>query len=472
MRGKIGSAIILALALLFSFPALAGDGNEQLDGDSGGKIVWKKMGMFKGLGDPGEPDDFHSDTGSVVFDEGMYKLWYSGFDGSHWRIMYATSPDGFVWTKHGVVVDLGPSPFYDNRHVMYPSVLKNDMGTYEMWYVGQGSLSWGWKILYATSNDGINWQKHGLVFSKTGKAVAHPNVLIDEKGVYRMWYSEYDEVHWRIGHATSNDGMTWTDQGVVLDIGSPGDPDSHYVYYPAVMIEPDGTYIMFYCPFDGNPNNILDIHYATSPDGMGASWTKEGLTIKHGEEGDYDEVQAYLPSTIRMRPDDLHELWYTGYDGYHRRMMLALEIRQEIEATMDCDPDTLNLRSKGNWMTCYIELHPGYDPRDIDATTILLNDVLSPELDPKYGFVKSEESYIMDYDGDGIEERMVKFDRSEVQKLVDVGNAVILSVTGEMVDGTRFEGSDTIRVINPPRMFPLELKANGSPFTGRISCHV
>ncbi|MCK4445332.1 MAG: hypothetical protein KAW09_12360, partial [Thermoplasmata archaeon] len=70
----------------------------------------------------------------------------------------------------------------------------------------------------------------------------------------------------------------------------------------------------------------------------------------------------------------------------------------EIKAQIDCDPDTLNLKSKGNWITCYIELPLGYDPRDVDAGTILLNGVLMPELNPKYGFVRSEDSYIVDHD--------------------------------------------------------------------------
>lgn len=115
-------------------------------------------------------------------------------------------------------------------------------------------------------------------------------------------------------------------------------------------------------------------------------------------------------------------------------------------ATVDCSPDTLNPKSKGKWITCYIELPSGYDPRDIDVNTILVNDVLSPELDPKYGFVKDAESYIMDHDGDGIEERMVKFDRGLVLSMLEVGDSVELVITGELVDTTSFGGSDSVRL--------------------------
>jgi hypothetical protein len=121
-----------------------------------------------------------------------------------------------------------------------------------------------------------------------------------------------------------------------------------------------------------------------------------------------------------------------------------------VEIEVDIDPDTLNLKSKGKWITVYIEVKGG-DPRDIVADSVLLNDTLHPENNTKYGFVVNESSYIMDHDGDGVEERMFKFERSEVQAIVTVGENVNLTVTLQFVDGSEFSGSDTIRVIDPPK---------------------
>lgn len=124
-----------------------------------------------------------------------------------------------------------------------------------------------------------------------------------------------------------------------------------------------------------------------------------------------------------------------------------------VVAAVDIHPDTLNLKSKGKWITAYIQLPEGYNPEDIDATTILLNETIQPVLDPKYDFVTNSSEYLVDHYGDGILDRMVKFNRTEVASWIcsDLGiqyGNVTLTITGE-VDGTPFEGTDRIKVLFP-----------------------
>jgi hypothetical protein len=134
----------------------------------------------------------------------------------------------------------------------------------------------------------------------------------------------------------------------------------------------------------------------------------------------------------------------SSFDHY----VYAINHIPKIQANIYFKPNTLNLDSKGKWITCYIELSEGYDVRDIDANTILLEDSISPILDNKHGFVRSENSYIMDHDGDGVFERMVKFDRDEVEEILEPG-LYNLRVTGKLTDGTLFEGySDPIKAID------------------------
>jgi len=111
----------------------------------------------------------------------------------------------------------------------------------------------------------------------------------------------------------------------------------------------------------------------------------------------------------------------------------------DISAAIDLKPDTLNLGSKGEWITCYIELPGDHDVNTIDVATVKLNGVVPAEAKP---------IEIGDYDGDGIADLMVKFDRSSVEEILEVGDEVEVIVTGELADGTSFEGTDTIRVID------------------------
>jgi hypothetical protein len=109
--------------------------------------------------------------------------------------------------------------------------------------------------------------------------------------------------------------------------------------------------------------------------------------------------------------------------------------------TLDIDPNTLNLKSKGKWITAYIEI-PGWDLTKIDLSSIRLNKTIQPEMNQKYGFVRNP---IGDYDEDGIPDFMVKFDRKAVQNILVPGLA-ILNLTGE-IDGIPFESTDRILVI-------------------------
>ncbi len=108
-----------------------------------------------------------------------------------------------------------------------------------------------------------------------------------------------------------------------------------------------------------------------------------------------------------------------------------------IEATVDIDPDTLNLQSKGQWIACYIKLPEDYDVDDIDVGSILLEYLL-----------EVQHSDVQD------DMLMVKFDSQDVMAYVELvleielPADVTLMVTGELTDRTPFEGSDTIRVID------------------------
>ena len=128
-----------------------------------------------------------------------------------------------------------------------------------------------------------------------------------------------------------------------------------------------------------------------------------------------------------------------------------------IPADVTIEPETLNVKSNGEWVTAYIELPEGYDVEDIDVNTVFLEDTIPAVTDAQYGFVTDPGSYLMDHDGDEILERMVKFNRTAVIEYLgtydfddgDTGNHKLaeLFVTGEVAGAPfPFEGSDMVRV--------------------------
>lgn len=127
-----------------------------------------------------------------------------------------------------------------------------------------------------------------------------------------------------------------------------------------------------------------------------------------------------------------------GYGGWMDTASFSIHLPvQNITATINFDPDTLNKKSNGQWVTVYIELPAGYNVADIKISSLLLGGSIHAETSP---------SSIGDSDKDGIQDLMVKFNRNAVINLLPNGDNVRVVVTGA-VGSTTFEGFDTIRVI-------------------------
>lgn len=80
-----------------------------------------------------------------------------------------------------------------------------------------------------------------------------------------------------------------------------------------------------------------------------------------------------------------------------------------VSATVHIDPNVLDLKSMGQWVTCYIELPNEYNVNQISVNSIKL-DISGGQfsVDP------SAPTAVGDYDGNGIPDLMVKFDRSAI----------------------------------------------------------
>ncbi|MEO0183235.1 MAG: FlgD immunoglobulin-like domain containing protein, partial [candidate division WOR-3 bacterium] len=122
-------------------------------------------------------------------------------------------------------------------------------------------------------------------------------------------------------------------------------------------------------------------------------------------------------------------------------------INYGVYGNLDLKPEVLNLKSQGRWITGYIEVLPPYSVSDIDHTTVEL--VFGRQI------VKAKGPWsVGDYDGDGIPDLMVKFDREAVKRMLLVENIippldVEFLARGSFTDGTKFAALGTIYVISP-----------------------
>jgi predicted GH43/DUF377 family glycosyl hydrolase len=152
--------------------------------------------------------------GGVIKENGVFKMWFNGGIGpvanplpsSRWSVGLATSSDGIHWTSSDEpVLQHGTNGDFDRDNALCGTVMKTST-SYEMWYSGSykdGGSSRS-SIGYATSLDGITWEKHEsnpvLSFqpaesksgnaSSLGDAFYSPHVVFDGSK-YNMWFAAW-----------------------------------------------------------------------------------------------------------------------------------------------------------------------------------------------------------------------------------------------------------------------------------------
>jgi len=119
-----------------------------------------------------------------------------------------------------------------------------------------------------------------------------------------------------------------------------------------------------------------------------------------------------------------------------------------IMVDIEVEPETLNHRSRGNWVMVEIELPHGYSASDVDISSIRLEGtvrvVMWPHESKKHHHEHGCKDDHREHEHGGLK---VKFRRSDVIAVLPAGNHVPVHITGT-VDGTTFEGVDIIRVIH------------------------
>lgn len=168
-----------------------------------------------------------------------------------------------------------------------------------------------------------------------------------------------------------------------------------------------------------------------------------------------EDLGAYESSTVNIYGYDLvknnsgghygygkvYGFWSDGtsfaIDLYTYETYSHINLIPVVDVEIEIHPETLNLASKSKWISCRILLPEGYNVSDINPDTILIERRFKAE----WCWFNEKQQVVM-----------AKFKRCELDNIREPGD-IELIVSCHLIDGTYFEGVDTIRIISqrPPR---------------------
>ncbi len=261
---------------------------------------------------------------SVVRTEQGYRMWYCGnrtaTRTNEMDLGVAESEDGILWTPSPAnpilsSADLPWGGAWQTPHVLFDSAA----GCFRMWFVMANSerdsenrlLSFGQKLGYAVSPDGLDWDVHPEPALPSARG---PCVLNADDGSYEMWTNtspstggEFRDLVSGIYRSTSPDGLNWT-----------RDPDPavrttdtlRSVVYPFV-IKSGVEYTVWYgCHVDGG---VFEIYCSTSPDGR--TWTHHHDKPSFPASHDPNRFDGRYTSTpCVLEEPDRYLLYYSARD--------------------------------------------------------------------------------------------------------------------------------------------------------------
>lgn len=244
-RGNVYAPDILrsASTLRMWFGGQGRDGHDRIHlAVSSDGVQWEQRGVVLE-----DSTANHCNDPSVVEAKGVLFMFYTrAGSGVTDEVAVATSTDGKRWQVRGTALAPGKPGTWDSLAVGRPSVLIAD-GVFRMWYDGRKDLppdapdpkapksnTSQRHVGYATSRDGVHWERHGI----------EPVYDHDAGGVHVLPIGKHLAmlVEGRLGTeaATSRDGLHWRRIGLLVERAElPGESHGHVT--PFLLPDRDGT---------------------------------------------------------------------------------------------------------------------------------------------------------------------------------------------------------------------------------------
>lgn len=198
--------------------------------------------VFRGAG-AGHWDAAIRERGWILREGGVYRLWYTGYDGTREGIKqlgYATSPDGLKWTRSKL------NPLVAGHRIEDVMVVR-EAGTYFMFAEGPRSS----EAQLLTSTDGVEWKPAGVLEIRTtaGERIKPPfgtPTVIVEEGVWWLFYERGDLGVW-LAASRDPSALIWRNvkDGPVLSLG-PNKYDSEQIALDQISCYQNQFYALYH----------------------------------------------------------------------------------------------------------------------------------------------------------------------------------------------------------------------------------
>lgn len=275
---------------------------------------------------------------SVVYVDNSFIMYASagkGFSGDI-DIYRLTSPDGIKWNldpKDPVLTNGVEKEALDSHAVETPSVVYFK-GMYHMFYTGyQGSFSESkkYKVLHATSVDGITWTKDTQFLLEPSNptkllptleydqwVTAEPGAVVYKDSIYLYFAAiggnqKANAVMSTIGLMTSSDGVSWSKPEQVLVPDQNVYPAETYYGYstPAAAVH-DGKVELYFDIVNRDPWEQIAITKAVSSDGM-RDWALDSKQLVMTKSADFTTKQVVSPAVLYK--EGVRYMWFAGLAG-------------------------------------------------------------------------------------------------------------------------------------------------------------
>lgn len=357
------------------------------------------------------------------------EIFYSYWDGNEWITTQVTDWDATEGAEVALALDSNDQP-----HIVWDSRYQ---GTWGVFYSEKTDSGWTFEVISHHDD-------------------SHPSIAIAKDDIPHVsWNRDFRVPGGGLWHA-SRVGGTWTAQ-LVIESPAEGSTSGQHIAFdslgnPHFVAVNRTTSEILYVYKEDNSVSVTPIAEGKRPSiALNANnipyvaWDNDGDIYLAYQEQQWTVYNISNQPLEEQRPNiaidargNVHLVWHGPGHGQGASEIYYTKVSVAVTATVDIDPDTLNLKSNGQWITVYITLPEGYNVEDIVLETVYLDGIPAAWSDIQNGVY------------------MIKFDRATVQASAtnepDYESALKfydlpLTVTGQLVDGTSFEGSDTITVI-------------------------